>query len=203
MEKYTLPDLPYAYNALEPIISEEIMKLHHDKHHAAYVNNLNTAIEKYPDLFEKSAEDLLRDLNAIPEDIRTAVRNNGGGHVNHSMFWKIMSPNAGGEPSGKLADEIKKTFGSFAEFQQKFNDEGVKRFGSGWVWLIKNKNGALEVISTANQDNPMSEGNFPIMGNDVWEHAYYLQYKNLRADYLKAWWNLVNWKEISNTFENL
>ncbi len=201
MEKYILPELPYDYKALEPYISEEIMKLHHDKHHAAYVNNLNTAIEKHPDLFNKSAEELLMDLNKIPEDIRTTVRNNAGGHVNHSMFWKIMSPNAGGEPSGKLADEINNTFGSFAEFQQKFNDEGAKRFGSGWVWLIKNKEGELEIISTANQDNPMSDGNFSIMGNDVWEHAYYLQYKNVRADYLKAWWNLVNWKEVEKIFD--
>lgn len=202
MGKYELPVLSYEYNALEPYISEEIMKLHHDKHHAAYVNNLNAAVEKHPDLFDKTAEDLLKDLNNIPEDIRTAVKNNGGGHVNHSMFWEIMAPNAGGEPEGKLADEIKKTFGSFVEFQQKFNDEGVKRFGSGWVWLIKNKKGELEIVSTANQDNPMSDGNFPIMGNDVWEHAYYLQYKNVRADYLKAWWNLVNWEVVNKRFEN-
>ena len=207
MEKYKLPDLPYGYKDLEPYISEEIMKLHHDKHHAAYVNNLNTAVEKYPEFFEKSAEELLMDLNEIPEDIRMAVRNNGGGHVNHSMFWQIMRPasgypDAGAGPSGELAEEIKKTFGSFSEFQQKFNDEGVKRFGSGWVWLIKNKNGVLEVVSIPNQDNPMSDGHFPIMANDVWEHAYYLQYKNLRADYLKAWWNVVNWEEANKKFIN-
>ena len=201
MEKYKLPDLPYEYNALEPYISEEIMKLHHDKHHLAYVNNLNAAIEKHPELFERTSEDLLKNLNDIPEDIRTAVRNNGGGHVNHSMFWEIMKPDGAKEPVGQLAEEIKKTFGSFAEFQQKFNDEGVKRFGSGWIWLIKNKKGELEIVSTANQDNPISEGNLPIMGNDVWEHAYYLQYKNVRADYLKAWWNLVNWEEVEKRFK--
>jgi Fe-Mn family superoxide dismutase len=200
MEKYTLLDLPYSYNALEPYISEEIMKLHHDKHHATYVSNLNAAIEKHPELFEKTAEELLISLQDIPEDIRTAVRNNGGGHVNHSMFWQIMGPNAGGEPSGELAEEIKKQFGSFADFQQKFNDEGLKRFGSGWVWLIKDATGKLEIISTANQDSPISEGKIVIMANDVWEHAYYLQYKNVRADYLKAWWNIVSWPEVEKRF---
>ena len=199
-KKYELPNLPYGYKDLEPYISEEIMKLHHDKHHAGYVNNLNTAIEKYPTLFEKSAEGLLKKLNEIPEEIRTAVRNNAGGHVNHSMFWQIMAPNAGGEPVGDIAEEIKKSFGSFAQFQQKFNDEGLKRFGSGWVWLVKNKEGVLQIISTPNQDNPISDGHFPIMGNDVWEHAYYLQYKNVRADYLKAWWNIVNWNEVNKRF---
>ncbi|OGZ71504.1 MAG: superoxide dismutase [Candidatus Staskawiczbacteria bacterium RIFCSPLOWO2_01_FULL_33_9] len=199
-KKYELPNLPYGYKDLEPYISEEIMMLHHDKHHAGYVNNLNIAIEKYPTLFEKSAEDLLKNLNDIPEEIRTAVKNNAGGHVNHSMFWQIMSPNGGGQPLGKLAEEIEKQFNSFSEFQQKFNDEGAKRFGSGWVWLVKNKNGMLEVMSTANQDSPISDGYFPILGNDVWEHAYYLQYKNVRADYLKAWWNVVNWQEVEKRF---
>lgn len=202
MEKklYTLPPLPYDYGALETYISEEIMMLHHDKHHAAYVKNLNDALEKYPELFEKTAEELLINLDAMPEEIKTAVRNNAGGHVNHSMFWQIMGPKAGGEPTGKLLEEIKKQFGSFAEFQNKFNDAGVKRFGSGWVWLAKTKDGALEIMSTANQDNPISEGHMPIMGNDVWEHAYYLQYKNMRADYLKAWWNVVNWEEVNKRF---
>ncbi len=200
MEKYKVPDLPYNYKDLEPYISEEIMKLHHDKHHAAYVNNLNDAIGKYPELFKKTPEELLTNLNEIPEDIRTAVKNNVGGHINHSMFWEIMSPNVGGEPSGKLAEEIKNQFGSFEQFQEKFNESGLKRFGSGWVWLVKNNLGELEIISTANQDNPISEGKYPIMGNDVWEHAYYLQYKSARADYLKAWWNLVNWKEVENRF---
>ena len=211
MEKklYTLPELPYAYNALEPFIDEETMRLHHDKHHATYVNNLNVALEKYPELFEKTPEDLLTNLNQIPEDIRIAVKNNGGGHVNHSMFWQIMGPLSGPkprsagwspEPTGKLLEEITKAFGSFEEFQTKFNDAGTKRFGSGWVWLVKTKDGKLDIVSTANQDNPMSEGQKPIMGNDVWEHAYYLKYKNMRADYLKAWWNVANWQEVEKRF---
>lgn len=202
MPKHELPKLSYEYDALEPYISKEIMALHHDKHHAAYINNLNTALEPYPDLQEKSAEDLLKHLDQVPEAIRTAVRNNGGGHVNHSMFWEIMSPNVGDEPKGELAEEINKAFGSFADFQIKFNEAGTKQFGSGWVWLIKNKEGKLEIMSTPNQDNPMSQGYQPIMGNDVWEHAYYLQYKNVRPDYLKAWWNVVNWEEINNRFLN-
>lgn len=203
---HTLPQLPYAYDALEPVISKEIMELHHGKHHAAYVKNLNDALEKFPELFEKSAEELLKDLPAVPEEIRMAVRNNGGGHVNHSMFWEIMMPAASaqsyGEPKGALAEEITKAFGSFEDFKTKFNEAGAKRFGSGWVWLVKNKEGALQIISTANQDNPMSEGLMPIMGNDVWEHAYYLQYKNVRPDYLKAWWGVVNWKEVEKRFAN-
>lgn len=200
-KKYELPNLPYGYKDLEPYISEEIMNLHHTKHHAGYVNNLNIAIEKYPTFFGKSPEELLKNLDEIPEDIRTAVRNNAGGHVNHSMFWQIMSPKGGGEPSGKLAEEIKKQFDSFANLQHKFNNEGAKRFGSGWVWLVKNKEGALQVMSTANQDNPISDDHFPIVGNDVWEHAYYLQYKNVRADYLKAWWNIINWQEVEKRFQ--
>lgn len=196
-KKHELPPLPYAYDALEPYISKEIMELHHDKHHAAYVNNLNTALEPYSELQQKPAEELLMDLSQVPEVIRTAIRNNAGGHVNHSMFWQIMSPKGGGEPGGALSEEIKKYFGSFLEFQNKFNDAGAKRFGSGWVWLVRTKDGALDIMTTANQDNPMMEGYFPIMGNDVWEHAYYLQYKNVRADYLKAWWNVVNWQEIN------
>ena len=201
MNKYTLPDLPYVPEALEPYISKEIMILHHDKHHQAYINNLNAALEKHPEIFKENPEDLLKDLENIPEDIRMAVRNNGGGHVNHLMLWQIMTPNPDyNEASGELAEEIKKTFGSFNNFQQKFNDEGLKRFGSGWVWLVKNKNGSIEIISTPNQDNPISQGYFPIMGNDVWEHAYYLQYKNVRADYLKAWWNVVHWKEVERRF---
>jgi len=198
---YELPSLSYDYAALEPHISAEIMMLHHDKHHAAYVKNLNDALGKHPELFEKSPEELLKSLDEIPEDIRMAVRNNGGGHVNHSMFWEIMSPQGGGEPTGALADEITKYFGSFQEFKEKFNDVGTKRFGSGWVWLVKNKDGGLEVASTANQDSPLSDGLIPIMGNDVWEHAYYLQYKNVRADYLKAWWNVVNWDQVVKNFK--
>lgn len=207
---YQLPPLPYDYAALEPHISAEIMKLHYDKHHTAYVKNLNDALENHPEFFEKSPEELLKNLNDIPEDIRMAVRNNGGGHVNHSMFWQIMKPfdtaqGKAGEPTGALAEEITKTFGSFDAFKEKFNDTGTKRFGSGWVWLVKNPSAGLgqvklEVMSTANQDNPMSDGLTPIMGNDVWEHAYYLQYKNVRADYLKAWWNVVNWDEVAKNF---
>jgi Fe-Mn family superoxide dismutase len=204
MEKkiHILPELPYAYNALEPYISEEIMMLHHTKHHAAYVNNLNAAVEPYENLAGKTAEELLKSLPEVPEAIRTAVRNNAGGHVNHAMFWQIMAPGAGGEPSGKLAEEIAKQFGSFEEFKTKFNDAGAKRFGSGWVWLVTTKDGALEIMSTANQDNPMIDGYTPVMGNDVWEHAYYLQYKNVRPDYLKAWWNLVNWSEVNRRFNS-
>ena len=205
MNKYILPDLPYGYDALEPFISKEIMMLHYEKHHAAYVNNLNTAIEKHSEFFQKTPEDLLKGLDGVPEDIRTAVRNNGGGHVNHSLFWQIMKPfdGAQGKPTGELLEAIESRFSSFVDFQQKFNDEGLKRFGSGWVWLMKNKEGVLEIVSTPNQDNPMSEGKFPIMGNDVWEHAYYLQYKNVRADYLKAWWNVVNWPEVEKRFKNI
>jgi superoxide dismutase, Fe-Mn family len=198
---HELPPLPYAYEALEPTIDSETMHLHHDKHHGTYVNNLNAAIEKHPDLASKSAEDLLRNLNSVPEDIRTTVRNNGGGHVNHTMFWQIMAPKAGGEPSGPLADEIRKTFGSFDEFKTKFNDAGVKQFGSGWVWLVRGNDNKLQIISTPNQDNPLMQGLWPIMGNDLWEHAYYLKYKNARADYLKAWWAVANWKEIEKRFQ--
>ena len=198
---HQLPPLPYDFGALEPHIDAQTMQIHHDKHHGTYVTNLNAAVEKHAELGGKSAEDLIKNLNAVPEDVRTAVRNNGGGHVNHSMFWQIMAAKAGGEPSGKVGDAIKQTFGSFAEFQTKFNDAGTKRFGSGWVWLVRTKDGKLDIISTPNQDNPMMEGHWPIMGNDVWEHAYYLKYKNVRADYLKAWWNVVNWKEVEKRFK--
>jgi superoxide dismutase, Fe-Mn family len=198
---FEVPPLPYPYGALEPTIDAQTMTLHHDKHHAAYVTNLNAAIEKHPDLASKSAEDLLRDLNAVPEDIRAAVRNNGGGHVNHSMFWTIMGPGKGGEPKGALGDAIRSTFGDFESFKKLFGDTGVKQFGSGWVWLVRAKDGKLTVVSTANQDNPMSSGLAPIMGNDVWEHAYYLKYQNRRADYLSAWWNVVDWDAIAHRFE--
>ncbi|MBW4576693.1 MAG: superoxide dismutase [Aphanothece sp. CMT-3BRIN-NPC111] len=200
-ETFQLPPLPYAYNALEPHIDETTMRFHHDKHHAAYVKNLNEAVNKHPELKSKSAEDLLRDLNSVPEDIRTTVRNNGGGHVNHTMFWEIMSPNGGGEPKGALAEAINKTFGSFDAFKKQFNEAGSKRFGSGWAWLVRTKDGKLQVMSTANQDSPLSEGMYPILGNDVWEHAYYLKYKNSRADYLNAWWNVVNWDEVNRRFQ--
>ena len=198
---HQLPPLPYDFGALEPHIDAQTMQIHHDKHHGTYVTNLNAAVEKHPELGSKSAEDLIKNLNGVPEDVRAAVRNNGGGHVNHSMFWQIMAAKAGGEPSGKVGDAIKQAFGSFADFQTKFNDAGTKRFGSGWVWLVRTKDGKLDIISTANQDNPMMEGHWPIMGNDVWEHAYYLKYKNVRADYLKAWWNVVNWKEVEKRFK--
>lgn len=196
---FTLPKLPYAFNALEPHIDARTMEIHHDKHHQAYVNNLNTAIQKHPELEKKSLEDLLSNLNAVPEDIRTAVRNNGGGHWNHSMFWEIMSPKGGGEPSGKLADAIKKAFGDFAAFKEKFAATAVGQFGSGWGWLVKEGTG-LAVISTPNQDNPISQGKIAILGVDVWEHAYYLLYQNRRPDYVAAWWNVVNWDEVGKRF---
>ncbi len=199
---HELPPLPYGYDALEPTIDQETMTLHHDKHHGTYVNNLNAALEKYPELQSKSAEELISDLNSVPEDIRTAVRNNGGGHVNHTMFWEIMSPNGGGEPTGPIADAIRETFGSFEDFKKQFNDAGAKRFGSGWVWLVRTSDGKLQITSTANQDNPLMEGQYPIMGNDVWEHAYYLTYRNRRAEYLEAWWNVVNWDAINQRFQS-
>ena len=197
---HELPPLPYDYTALEAAIDEETMHLHHDKHHAAYVNNLNTALEKYPELQSKSAEDLIKDLNSVPEDIRTAVRNNGGGHVNHSMFWEIMGPNGGGQPTGAIADAITQSFGDFDTFKKQFADAGAKRFGSGWVWLVKGEGGKLSITSTPNQDSPLMEGQYPILGNDVWEHAYYLRYKNVRAEYLNSWWNVVNWDEVNKRF---
>ena len=194
---HEVPPLPYDYAALEPHIDSQTMHLHHDKHHLAYVTNLNAALEKAPELQGKPAEELLKNLSAVPEAIRTAVRNNGGGHVNHTMFWKIMGPNAGGEPTGEVGDAIKSTFGDFNTFKEKFNDAGVKQFGSGWAWLVKGSDGKLAITSTPNQDNPISNGQFPILGNDVWEHAYYLKYQNRRADYLKEWWNVVNWTEVN------
>ncbi len=199
---HELPPLPYDYAALEPHIDAVTMQTHHDKHHAAYVNNLNAALEKAPQLQGKSAEDLIKDLNSVPEEIRAAVRNNGGGHVNHTMFWQIMAPKAGGEPSGAIADAIKDTFGGFDKLKEQFNDAGVKRFGSGWVWLVgSNSGGKLQIISTANQDNPLTDGQQPILGNDVWEHAYYLKYQNRRPEYLTAWWNTVNWEEVNKRFQ--
>ena len=198
---FEVPALPYAYDALEPHIDEQTMHLHHDKHHQAYVTNLNAAIEKHPELAGKSPEDLIKDLNAIPEDIKAAVRNNGGGHVNHTMFWEIMGPGGGGAPTGALSDAINASFGSLDALKAAVNDAGVKRFGSGWTWLVKTADGKLAVVSTANQDNPMSEGHFPLLGNDVWEHAYYLKYQNKRPDYLAAWWNTVNWDAVAKRFE--
>ena len=198
---FEVPPLPYDYNALEPYIDTQTMQLHHDKHHAAYVNNLNTALQNAPQFAALPIEQLIQRLNEVPDTIRTAVRNNGGGHLNHSMFWQIMTPNGGGQPSGELGNAINSTFGSFDQFKAAFNDAGVKRFGSGWAWLILDKNGSLQVVSTANQDSPLTDGSFPIMGNDVWEHAYYLKYQNRRPDYLNAWWNVVNWSEIEKRYQ--
>lgn len=197
---HEVPALPYDYAALEPHIDEATMKLHHDKHHQAYVNNLNAAIEKHPELGRHTAEDLLRSLDTVPEDVRGAVRNNGGGHVNHTMFWTIMTPKGGGEPTGAIADKIKEDFGSFEDFKKQFNETTAKQFGSGWGWLVLD-GGKLKIVTTANQDSPLSQGKYPILGNDVWEHAYYLKYQNKRPDYLAAWWNTVNWAEINKRFE--
>ena len=197
---FTLPPLPYDYSALEPHIDTQTMQIHHDKHHAAYVNNLNAALEGQANLAGQSIEDLLRNIMDVPEGIRQAVINNGGGHANHTMFWEIMGPNGGGEPTDALAEAINTTFGSFADFKAKINDAGAKRFGSGWAWLVADAGGKLQVISTANQDSPLMQGLTPILGVDVWEHAYYLKYQNLRPKYLEAWWNTVNWSEVAKRF---
>ena len=193
---HTLPPLPYDYSALEPHVDARTMEIHHTKHHNGYVTNLNAALEKAPNLQDKSLEELLGNLDAVPEGIRTAVRNNGGGHWNHSMFWQIMGPNAGSEPSGKLADAIKSAFGGMDQFKEKFAAAATGRFGSGWAWLIAD-GGKLSIESTPNQDNPAMQGKHPILGLDVWEHAYYLKYQNRRADYIGAWWNVVNWEEVA------
>ena len=193
---FTLPALPYAYYALTPYIDEETMHLHHEKHHNAYITNANAALEKHPELADKTIEELLADLNSIPEDIRTAVRNNGGGHANHSLFWTVLAPNAGGEPTGAVKDGIEEAFGSFDAMKEKFSAAAAGRFGSGWAWLVVS-DGKLEITSTPNQDSPISEGKTPILGLDVWEHAYYLNYKNVRPEYIKAFWNLVNWDEVN------
>jgi len=199
---FTVPPLPYAFDALEPYIDKQTMEIHHDKHHAAYVNNLNKALEQAPALQDKPIEALLVDnVSIVPEQIQTAVRNNGGGHINHSMFWTIMAPGAGGNPSGNIAQAINSTFGSFDQFKEKFGAAAAGRFGSGWAWLLKTSEG-LEIGSTANQDSPVMEGKFPIMGIDVWEHAYYLKYQNKRPDYVAAWWNVVNWPEIEKRFNS-
>jgi superoxide dismutase, Fe-Mn family len=197
---FTVPPLPYAFDALEPYIDKLTMEIHHDKHHGAYVTNLNKALEQAPALQDKPVEKLLEDnCSIVPEQIQTAVRNNGGGHVNHSMFWQILAPGAGGSPVGNVAQAINSTFGSFDQFKEKFAAAATGRFGSGWAWLIKNSKG-IQIISTANQDSPIMEGNFPVMGLDVWEHAYYLKYQNRRPEYIGAWWNVVNWPEIEKRF---
>ncbi len=196
---HVLPPLPYAFDALEPYIDAKTMEIHHDKHHGAYVTNLNKALEGNADLQKLSVEQLIAQIDRVPENIRTAVRNNGGGHANHSMFWKIMKKGGGGEPKGELADAIKSTFGSFADFKTKFNQAATTRFGSGWAWLFS-KDGKLTLESLPNQDNPLMSGGKPVMGLDVWEHAYYLKYQNRRPEYIEAWWNVLNWDEITKNF---
>jgi Fe-Mn family superoxide dismutase len=196
---FTLPALPYANDALEPHIDARTMEIHHTKHHQAYVNNLNAAIEKAPELASKSLDDLMRGINSVPEAVRTAVRNNGGGHWNHSLFWQLMGPGKGGEPTGKLADAIKSAFGDFNKFKEQFAAAGAGRFGSGWAWLV-NDGGKLSITSTPNQDNPLMEGKTAILGLDVWEHAYYLKYQNRRPDYITAWWSVVNWDAVGERY---
>ena len=199
---FTLPPLGYDYGALEPHIDARTMEIHHTKHHQSYITNVNKALKRNgnAELEAKPVEELISDLKGLPDKIRRVVRNNGGGHANHSFFWRIMGPKAGGEPKGKLADDIKSTFGSFAAFKEKFADAGTKRFGSGWVWLIKNKTGELAIISTPSQNSPLMQGDKPVLGLDVWEHAYYLLYQNRRADYIKAWWNVVNWDAVAKNY---
>ena len=196
---HELPPLPYAFNALEPFIDEQTMQIHHGKHHQTYVNNLNGAVEKHASLQGKSVEELIANLDAVPEDVRTVVRNNGGGHANHTLFWQIMGPNAGGAPTGAVAEAIDKAFGSFDAFKEAFTKAAVGRFGSGWAWLVKSGDG-VEITSTPNQDSPLMEGKTPILGIDVWEHAYYLKYQNKRPDYIAAWFNVVNWAEVNKRF---
>jgi superoxide dismutase, Fe-Mn family len=197
---YELPPLPYPTNALEPHIDAKTMEIHHDKHHQAYITNANNALKDHPDLAAKPVEELIANLSQVPESIRTVVRNNAGGHSNHSFFWKIMAPNAGGTPKGKLADAITATFGGIDAFKEKFQAAGAGRFGSGWAWLVVNKEGKLEVTSTPNQDSPIMEGLTPVLGVDVWEHSYYLLYQNRRPDYLKAWWSVVSWDQAEQNF---
>lgn len=196
---YTLPELPYAYDALEPFFDEETMHLHHDKHHQTYVNNLNAAIEKHPEFFDKTVEELVAYLDRLPEDIRVAVRNNGGGHLNHTMFWEWLAPNAGGAPTGDIAAAIDEAFGSFDDFKAEFKAAATGCFGSGWAWLVLDY-GKLKVVSTANQDNPISDGQIPVLGLDVWEHAYYLKYHNVRPDYIEAFFNLINWDKVNELY---
>jgi superoxide dismutase, Fe-Mn family len=199
--KHVLPELKYSYNALEPYIDELTMSIHHSKHHAAYVNNLNAALENYPELQEKKLEELLSSLQELPETIRTAVRNNGGGHYNHTLFWSVIGPQAGGSPEGVLKEELNKAFGSFEAFKSEFAKAAATRFGSGWAWLVLSKEGELRVVSTANQDSPVSDGLLPILALDVWEHAYYLKYQNRRPDYISEWWNIVNWNEVLRLYD--
>jgi Fe-Mn family superoxide dismutase len=199
---YELPPLPYPFDALEPHIDAKTMEIHHDKHHQAYITNANNALKDYPELAAKPVEELLKDLSAVPEAIRTPVRNNAGGHANHSFFWKILAPQGGGAPTGKLAAAIDSTFGGLDTFKEKFQAAGAGRFGSGWAWLVVDKSGKLAITSTANQDTPISEGLKPVLGLDVWEHAYYLKYQNRRPEYLKAFWDVVNWPEAGKHYED-
>ena len=198
---FALPPLPYDYAALEPHIDARTMEIHHTKHHQAYVTNLNAALEKAPEFQQKSLDDIIANVSKVPEAVRTAVRNNAGGHWNHSMFWLIMSPKGGGDPSGNLADAIAKSFGDVAKLKEQFNAAAASRFGSGWAWLVAGASGALTIESTPNQDNPAMDGRYPILGLDVWEHAYYLKYQNRRADYISAWWNVVSWPEVAKRYE--
>lgn len=200
---HTLAPLPYDYAALEPYIDAETMKLHHDKHHAAYVNNLNAALAQYPDLQTQPLQALVANLEQVPEAIRAVVRNNAGGHFNHSLFWESLTPNGSGQPTGAIAKAIDATFGSFAAFQQQFVEAGTKHFGSGWVWLVATPDRELRIVTTPNQDSPVTIGLTPLLGNDLWEHAYYLQYQNRRPDYLQAWWQIVNWNEVERRFQDL
>jgi len=197
---YELPPLPYSFDALEPHIDAKTMEIHHDKHHQAYITNANNALKDFPDLAAKPVEVLIADLSVVPEKIRVAVRNNAGGHANHSFFWKILGPNAGGAPTGKLAEAIDSTFGGLEPFKEKLQAAGAARFGSGWAWLVVDKTGKLEIVSTANQDSPITDGLKPVLGVDVWEHAYYLKYNNRRPDYLAAWWDVINWDEVNKRF---
>lgn len=199
-DPFELPPLPYGYGDLEPYINEETMRLHHDKHHAGYVRKLNAAVADYPDLQSKTVEELLLNLDRMPSDIQTAIRNHGGGHANHSMFWQIMAPPGSSMPEGPVVDAIAETFGDLETFQAQFNAAGSGQFGSGWVWLVRSTDGGLKITKTPNQDSPISREEYPIMGNDVWEHAYYLTYRNRRGDYLKDWWNLINWDEVNRRF---
>ncbi len=197
---HILPQLPYAYSALEPFIDAKTMEIHHTKHHQTYITKLNEALEQYPALGDRSAEELVAEVSQMPEDIRSIIRNHGGGHVNHTFFWESLSPPKGDTPEGKLRSALEQTFGTVQDFMKKFEEAALARFGSGWAWLVADE-GALSLMSTANQDSPLSEGKVPLLGVDVWEHAYYLQYQNRRAEYLKAWWNVVNWREVSKRFE--
>jgi superoxide dismutase, Fe-Mn family len=196
-----LPPLPYGYGALAKAIDEQTIRVHHDNHHATYIKNLNSALQQQSNLQNRSVEALLRDLDSLPETIRTTVQNNAGGHLNHTIFWQLMSPNGGGQPTGAIAQAITQTFGSFDRLKQQFNEAGGDRFGSGWVWLVRNPQGQLQIVTTPNQDNPITAGSYPVMGNDVWEHAYYLKYQNRRAEYLTNWWNVVNWSEVNRRFQ--